>query len=282
MRAHLACLLVIVAAGCTRLNPAFNADGETGSETTPETSTDPTLEETGESGSLDQCELTEGKDLFMAMPGQCSEDLYQKSIYVEEVLDVHTLKVLLCTSPICALDAQGCAMGPVPLELVVDPLPLGDLVEPGACLHVVAQRRPPQSDPDDCNYQTAAIWEVDQNAGELGLVLVARGASDVMLPIPTDGGFAPPTPDFEPTPVYRDSCPCDVYDACCGGDVAPTLYDFLVDSGGNTTTVEVGPGIHDVDVGGRMMKFHPLNAWLPGSCESEDPKVAWGLTRPVG
>lgn len=269
MRARLACLCVLAAAGCTRENPAFNVV-DTEAETSAGTDTEPaeTGDGNGEEAPDPACELEGGTNLDIQMAQICGADpfVYDKWLLVSGFNGASTWVVNSCLA--------GCTNceDMVGLNLKFGPLPVDELAGPGACLHVLGRRREP-GDINSCNFQTAVVWEVDDGGHDL--VLVARGATDVELPAP-EGNSAPGTPDFNVTPVSADSCPCDEFPGACCETIAPTTFEFDI---GGPDTIPIGEVV-PVNVGGRPMNFHALNAFLTGECMDDLPHVSWALTRP--
>ena len=160
------------------------------------------------------------------------------------------------------------------LDLIIEPLPIGDIVAPQACIRVVGKRRPSDSG-NDCEFQSVTIWQYS-NAG-FEPVLIARGALDVPLAstVETIMPVVPATPGVPVSTEPMQSCECDMFD-CCGG-TATAIERFVL--GPDETTVSVGAMPVPIQVGGQDMLFHGLSAWDPGGCNDGPNEQAWGVLR---
>ncbi|MFO7566852.1 MAG: hypothetical protein R6X02_29685 [Enhygromyxa sp.] len=260
-----AVIVGVATPGCTRDNPAFDADDEaqsheTAAEGTEADTNDELPSESGEEESPMLCGLEGGSDMIIKVPQPCGETNDSLALYDHwfEVAEASgsTLSVHFCQ--------EACAeCEPIPADLTLSPLPMDELVGPGACLRMQARRL---GEGDDCNYHAVSIQE-PAAAGRV--VVLARRTELLELPeLETHTGLF----GFDPQLLRAEGCDCEeTPDSCCG-TAAPTLYDYDV----NGTVIPLGQ-TQTVSIGQNNYEFWAFDAFDTGECDV-GTRIAWALT----
>jgi hypothetical protein len=274
MRARLVLLGVIVVAGCTRDNPAFEtSSGETESLTNEAGSEADGDIDTGQEAPDPVCPLAPGQPLLVKLPpaptcgGDMPED-YDEWVIVVEGVDQNTVRVGTGCAPGCTPDS--CAVA-TPVPLTIEPLPMDVLTPLDSCLHIRARRLAPLN-PESCEFDVVAIEEM---VGQSTVpIVLLRNADGVSLPMDNLVN-APQFAAFEPDLIFDDACSCAEFPNECCDALAPTTFVFTSEHLPNT----VAPGNSPVTVSldGLEYEFRPYNAFQPGVCQ-EPLQVSWALT----
>lgn len=254
--------LLTVAAGCPQENPAFSGTNETPGLTQDESDSSEMPPDTGEAGG-ELCALAGGVDMNIMVPQPCGETNDELAVY-QHWFKVTEVDGSAWTVEFCEAECVACKT--VPGQLVLEPLQLDTLAGPGTCLLFSGRRL---GSGDDCSYHAVSVR--DMSGGGVPLVLARRSLA---LEIPLfDLASEPTLASFAPELVPDQDCSCAGFAQPCCGAQGPTLSAFAVAE----QTIPVGEDAL-VPLAGRDYDFWAFDAYAPGECGEQDPRVVWALT----